>query len=115
MNEDEALDKFIDEMLTTKNLAGVDEEARGYLAAELKEAFLNLLNRSIIDAMPDNKVDELNKFLDDESKTIEDMQKFVAESGVDAKKITFDTMIQFRDLYLQNSEERESQNKVQEA
>jgi dihydropteroate synthase len=115
MKEDEVLSKFIEDMIAEKDFDGLSEEARDYIATDLKSSFLNLLNRSVIEAMPDDKIEELNKLLDDDSKTIEDMQKFVSESGVDAKQITLDVMFRFRELYLRNPEERESQNKVQEA
>jgi hypothetical protein len=115
MNEDEALDKFINDMLSDKNLSGVNDEARTYLVDDLKTRLLDQINRSIIAEMPEEKSDEFSNLLDNESVTDEQVQQFIVDSGVDTKKISARTMLAFRELYLQTPEERDALNPKQEA
>ena len=53
----------------------------------------------MLGALPENKIDGFNELLDrDASK--QEIQQYVATSGVDTKKITLETMLRFRSLYL---------------
>ena len=106
MGEQEALDKFIIEMLDQKQLSNLTEEAKKYLVDDLRTRLIDQINRSLIEAMSDEKVDEFNKMLDDPSATAEQAQQFIANSGVNVKKITGLTMLSFRELFLQTPEER---------
>lgn len=114
MNEDEALDKFINNMLSDKDLSGVTDEAHVYLVDDLKTRLLDQINRSIIAEMPEQKGDEFSALLDKESVTDEQVQQFIVDSGVDTKKIAARTMLAFRELYLQTPEDRDVLSSTQE-
>jgi hypothetical protein len=105
MVEDE-LDKFIGEILTAKNLSGINEEVRIQLISDMKERLLDQINRAIIEAMPENKLDEFNKLLDSGDASDDIVQQFIGQCGVDVKTVTVKTMLLFRDLYLQTAKER---------
>ena len=106
MTEDEALDKFIEDILANKNLSGMTDEARIYLVDDLKSKLLDQINRALIDELSEDQTNQLNNILDDESVTDEKVQQFIVDSGVDVSKITARTMLFFRDLYLQTPEQR---------
>jgi len=94
------LDKFIDEIITTKNLSGLTDEVRAQLISDMKETLLDQINRALVDSMPDDKIDEFNNLLDSSS-TDEEIQRFIEQSGVDVKGVTVQAMLLFRDLYLE--------------
>lgn len=105
MQNDE-LDKFINEMLDTKQLPGVTPEVRVTLVADLRERLLDQINRALIDALPDDKITEFNSLLDDESLSDETVQQFIASSGVDVPRVTIQTMLRFSELYTRASTDR---------
>lgn len=105
MQNDE-LDKFINEMLDTKQLPGVTAEVRVTLVADLRERLLDQINRALIDALPDDKITEFNSLLDDESLSDEIVQQFIASSGVDVPRVTLQTMLRFSELYTRASTDR---------
>ena len=115
MNEDEALNKFINDMLSDKDLSGVTEESKIFLVDDLKTRLLDQINRALIAALPDEKTNEFSALLDKQLVTAEEVQEFIADSGVDVQKITARTMLLFRDLYLQTPEQRETSNQTQES
>lgn len=100
------LDTFIKEIIDTKQLPGITDEARAGLAEEMRERLLDQINRALIDALPDEKVEELSQLLDNEGVDDAQVQAFVASSGVDVQEVTAKTLIAFRALYLQTPEER---------
>ena len=100
------LDQFITEMLEAKKLSGLDDNVREQLVADLKQELLDQINRVLIDALPDDKLDQLNTMLEDDGKSDNEIQQFVASSGIDVQGLTVRTMLDFRALYLQTAEER---------
>jgi len=100
---EDGLDKFIDEIITAKKLPGINDEVRLQLVSDMKERLLDQINRALIEALPEEKIDEFNLILDNESVNDDEVQKFISQSGVDVQKVTIKTMLLFRDLYLQSS------------
>lgn len=110
MTEEDALDQFVEEILTAKGFQGMDDDSKSYLKDDLKTTFKDVLNRAVIEALPDNQMDGFNALLDDNSKTPDDLHQFIIQSGVDVNKVTLDTMIRFRELYLETPEQRDQAN-----
>ena len=102
----EQLDSFITEIIETKQLPGITDEAKKLLVVEMRQRLLDMINRALIEALPDDKVGELSSMLDTDSIADEALQSFVQDSGVDVKTITAKTMLAFRALYLQTPGER---------
>lgn len=94
------LDQFVNEMLDAKQLSGVTDDVRAQLVSDLKQRLLDQVNKALIDALPDGKMDEFEQLLDDE--TIDDarVQQFMLDAGVDVKKVTTVTILRFYDLYV---------------
>jgi hypothetical protein len=100
------LDAFIKEIIDTKQLPGITEEAKAGLAEEMRERLLDQINRALIDSLPDDKVEALSQLLDGDTVDDAQIQAFVADSGVNVEEVTAKTMIAFRALYLQGPGER---------
>jgi hypothetical protein len=105
MNGDE-LDQFIGGILDAKKLSGIDQDVRAQLVTDLKQQLLDQINRALIGALSEDKLDEFNTLLEDPKTTDETVQTFITTSGVDIDRVTAKTMLQFRDLYLQSAEDR---------
>jgi len=108
MNSD-PLDQFVRDIVADKRLPGVDDdEVREQLVTDLKERLLDQVDRAMVDALPDDKVDGFNELLDNEATTDEQIQAYIAQSGVDTQQVATDTMVRFRELYLAPPEAHES-------
>ena len=103
--EGNELDQFVNQLIEDKNITGLTPEGREQVANELKELVTDEINRAVLTAMPDSKLDELSALMDSGDFTSDDMQKFIAESGVDLKQITTETLLYFRAFYLGNEQE----------
>jgi hypothetical protein len=68
------------------------------------EVVQKLIERALLDALPDDKLHELDALIDSGQVTDEAIKKIIESSGIDAKQITMDTMLRFRDLYLEGPE-----------
>lgn len=103
MAQDE-LDSFIDSLIERKNLKGLTPEGREDIANELKDMLVQEINRAIIDALPEDKLNELDELTSRDDYKPEDAQKIIDESGVNVAKITTETMLYFEAFYLGQSE-----------
>ena len=92
--DQDALSKFINDIIDAKNFKTLDGDVRQQLEKDLKNRLLDQIDRAVLGALPENKIDGFN----DASK--QEIQQYVATSGVDTKKITLETMLRFRSLYL---------------
>ena len=91
---------FIKEMLEAKSWSQqVDEDVKSQLEADLHSSLMDQIDQAVIGDLPEDKVDGLNELLDKEA-TEEEIQQYIATSGVDVQRITTETMLRFRDLYL---------------
>lgn len=106
MGEDAMLDKFIEELLADKDLSGVTEVARGYLVNDLKSRLIDQINRSLINELSEEKLEEFTSLLDSDQITADQIQRFVSDCGVDVPKVVARTALAFRGLYLQTPSER---------
>lgn len=100
------LDTFIREIIEAKQLPGITDEAKNGLLEEMREGLLDQINRALVEAIPEDKVAGFMALLDNESTPDEEVQTYIASSGVNIEKVTAKTMLAFRNLYLQTSSER---------
>ena len=101
----EELDKFIGDILEAKQYTDLDQEVRDQLASDLKQGLLQEIDKALINALPEDKLDEFNAMLDKSDMTNEQLQAFIANSGIDVQKVIMRTMVAFRSLYLQAPQE----------
>lgn len=92
------LEQFVREIIQAKNTT-LDAETEQGMVEEMVERLTNQINRDIINAMPEEMVDEMNQIMD----TSDDMSKVwevVDRSGINQQAIIARTMINFRQQYL---------------
>lgn len=98
--EQEELDRFVSSLIAEKHIEGITPEGRARVAQEIKEQLVEQINRAVLDRLPDEKLDELNRLMDAGNFGAEDMQNFINNSGVDIPKVTAETLLYFRSFYL---------------
>ena len=98
MNQD-ALSKFINDLIDAKGYKTLDSDVRRQLEQDLKNRLIDQIDRTVLEALPENKIDGFNDLLD-RGASQQEVQQYIANSGVDTKKITLETMLRFRSLYL---------------
>lgn len=98
MNQD-AISKFISDIIDAKGYKTLDSDVRRQLEQDLKNRLLDQIDRAVLEALPENKIDGFNDLLD-RGASQQEVQQYIANSGVDTKKITLETMLRFRSLYL---------------
>lgn len=97
--DQDALSKFINDIIDTKNFKTLDSDVRQQLEQDMKNRLLDQIDRAVLGALPENKIDGFNDLLD-RNASQQEVQQYIANSGVDTKKITLETMLRFRSLYL---------------
>lgn len=97
--DQDALSKFINDIIDAKNFKTLDSDFRHQLEQDLKNRLLDQIDRAVLRALPENKIDGFNDLLDSNASQ-QEVQQYIANSGVDTKKITLETMLRFRSLYL---------------
>lgn len=97
--DQDALSKFINDIIDAKNFKTLDGDVRRQLEQDLKNKLLDKIDRAVLGALPENKIDGFNDLLD-RNASQQEVQQYIANSGVDTKKITLETMLRFRSLYI---------------
>ena len=97
--DQDALSNFINDIIDAKNFKTLDSDVRQQLEQDLKNRLLDQIDRAVLGALPENKIDGFNDLLD-RNASQQEIQQYIANSGVDTKKITLETMLRFRSLYL---------------
>ena len=102
----EQLDAYILEIIEAKKLSGLTDEVKVSLIEDLKAQLFDQVDRALLEELTDEQLDAFNDRM--ETTDADDApHQFLVEAGVDIEKVTARTMLQFRELYLQSSEERQ--------
>lgn len=105
MSEEEILDLFVDQLMKDKGMTELSEDIRKEIHDDLKEKLVFQVNRAVVSALPDEKLDELNTKLDAGEVSEEEMMKIVTEAGIDTDAIVQKTLEDFREVYLGEGDE----------
>ena len=101
MSNDELLDLFAEQMMVDKGLRNeVDDDVFEVLKDDLKDRLAMQINRAILVQLPDDKLEQLDRDLNNDTASVEGFEKRVTEAGVDIAKTTQDVMMAFRNTYL---------------
>ena len=98
------VDEFIEQLLTDKGITDVEPEIRQELVAEMKERLMDQINKAAIMQLSEEKAAELAEKVDDPNFTNDQMTEFMQNSGVNLAEIALDTMLKFRNFYLESGE-----------
>ena len=94
------VEQFIDQLITDKGVSGLTDEVRAELRKDLMQRLADQIDRAVINALPEDKAIELSERLDDENFGDDQVNDFIRDSGVDIQRISLETMVKFRELYL---------------
>ena len=98
------IDEFIEQLLIDKGITDVEPDIKEELKEDMKKRLLDQIDRAAIMQLSEEKAAELADKIDDPNFTNEEMTKFMQESGVNLTEVAAETMLQFRNFYL-NPEE----------
>lgn len=101
--EIQTIDDFINQLLIDKGITGLEPDVEEDLKNEMKTRLTNQINKAAVMRLSEEKADELAKLVEDPNFTNEQMSEFMQNSGVNLAEVALDTMLEFRNLYL-NSE-----------
>ena len=100
LSDDEVLSVYMESLLIEKGLTDLDDETRDSMISEMKERAVDLINYSIIEALPEDKAEELSNRIEQGEDGEALMNAAIEEAGIDTGKITDDALAKFRELYL---------------
>lgn len=100
LSDDEVLSVYMESLLIEKGLTDLDDETRDNMISEMKERAVDLINYSIIEALPEDKAEELSNRIEQGEDGEALMNAAIEEAGIDTGKITDDALAKFRELYL---------------
>lgn len=101
LTDDKTIDLFIEGIMEEKGISSESEELKQDIFADLKTRLLEEIDRSLVAALPDEKLDELSKIVASEGQVApETVGKMVEEAKLDVEEIVGVTMARFRELYL---------------
>ena len=96
----EKVDEFIEQLLNEKGITDVEPEIKEELKKEMRTRLIEQIDRAAIMQLPEDKAAELAGKTEDPNFTNEDLAQFIQESGVDLTQVAIDTMLEFRNYYL---------------
>lgn len=94
------IDDFIENLLNEKGITDLPADTREELAADMKNRLTDQINKAAIMELSEEKAAELSDLLDDPDFTNEKMTEFMQNSGVNLVEVALDTMLRFRNFYL---------------
>ena len=100
----ESLDEFIEQLLIDKGITSQDPETKAELIKELRTMLLDQINKAAIMQLSEEQADELTQKLDDPEFTDEKMTEYMEQSGVDLTSVAIETMVRFRQYFLETEE-----------
>jgi TIR domain len=94
------LTEFIQQIMAEQDIpADLHHEVREQYEADLTERAMNLINRRLIEAMPDQTVEHFNALLDSDP-TSQAIQEFVQYNVPNREYVTAQALLELRRLYL---------------
>jgi hypothetical protein len=105
---DKQIDDYIVGLLEAKGVGTLAGESLEDAAAELKGMFINFLNMSVIDALPEDKVQLINQIPEgDPAEMRGKIDEIVAGANLDMPEVMADAITKFSALYMQEVDEAE--------
>ena len=102
MSDDEAINLFIEGLIAEKGVDAPTEEIHQAVHADLKTQLMAELDRALVSALPDDKLEELYKITESSDKAVDPnlVAQYISDSGVDATSVIGNTIKQFGEAYL---------------
>lgn len=110
LTDEQTIDLFIEGLLNEKGVVPEGEQAHQDMFLDLKTRLLEQIDRSLVAALPDDKLEELSKIVAKDGEVApEKVSEMVVEAGVNVDDVVGATMANFREVYLNNGAEPETE------
>ena len=96
----ENINQFIRQILADNGVTDLDEDVMENLVKEMREYLIDQIDIAVISELPDDKAEELKIKIEDPNFSDKDLEDFIRNSGVDLAQVSVNTMLKFRNLYL---------------
>lgn len=103
MSELELVEVFVRQMMIEKGLDGMDEELTKKIREDLMERVVFQINRALVAALPDDKLELLEKKLEVNPQD-GNLGEILEGSGVDVEAVTLEALGNFKKNYLAERE-----------
>ncbi len=101
LTDEETINLFIEGLMDEKGINPESDELRQDIFNDLKTRLMQEMDRSLISALPDDKLEEFSKIAEEKGQIEpEAVAKAIDEAGVDTDEVLGVTMAKFRDIYL---------------
>lgn len=100
MSAPQHIELFVDKLLAEKGMAGALPTAREAMKEELLERLQTIVDATILQHLPDEKMVEFEKMLDNKSTKPEAFEKFCRDNIQNLDEIIAATLVTFRARYL---------------
>lgn len=100
MSNDEALEVFAEQLLIEGNYPEQDPDVRAEMRMDLKEQMSAKINSAIMEALPEDKITELDDLISSNNATSDNVGRLIQESGIDTSKVAGEALAEFRKEYL---------------
>lgn len=98
-NTDINLNQFVENLMSEKKYPDLESEILEQMKEDLYLRIENLINVTIINSLPDEKLPEFEALIDKEADANE-IQRFMSDNIIDLPNIISKTLLDFRTKYL---------------
>ena len=110
LTDDKTIDLFIVGLMDEKGISYGDEPYKSDIFNDLKTRLMTELDRSLVAALPDDKLDEFSKTVAKDGKIDPNVvAKAVVDAGVNVEEVAGTTMAKFREIYLNEAGETKNE------
>ena len=103
----QSFDQYVDLLIEKKGLNDLPDDKKDRLKTKIKETLIDEFNKEVLRQLPDDKLDEFGKIIDDDSKTMEDAGVVIESAGLDMGEILKDVLESFQKIFLGQSPEED--------
>ncbi len=96
----QSFDQYVDLLIEKKGLNNLPKDRLEELKEKIKEKLTEEFNKEVLRQLPDDKLDEYEKIVDDESKNIDDAGAVIESAGLDMGEILRKTLETFQEVFL---------------
>jgi hypothetical protein len=102
MNEQakDQISVFIDDILASRDVSGLNQAVIDQMHADLRNELLNQIDRQIIEELSEDQAAAFTELCNKPETTEQDVETFMANSGLNREQIAVHTMVKFREYYL---------------
>ena len=108
LSNEEIMVAFADGLLNEKGLGEMSDEVRQEMLQDLVERLSDFVNRAILEALPEEKIAELDELIDRDVATPEAVSELINGVGFDVSERVAKAMEKFREIYLGENQSMEA-------